>query len=488
VLQEWIAGTAADARANGIGVVDLCWAAARLAIEAGARAILAARNETPVGRLFARPVAGASNPAMRALELLAGRAPPPLDAADFATLGAAYPALLPAAGRKSSGAWFTPPALTEPTVRRTLEPLLRRVPTPRVGDLAVGAGSFLVATLRWLADHTDRPPAAIAAEQLFGIDADPTAVGLAAWTLREACGAAAPPLEVVEAHRQVGDGLRAGLGGKLDAVVGNPPWETLQSDRHGQVASPHDPRADAARRRELRAGFLHQGRGKLYTYRLFVERALQLLDVGGRLGMLVPASIYYDCDAASLRELLLQDNRWEWLFGFENRDRLFPIDSRYRFAALIAEKGSSTAAVQVAFRRADPAEWAAAAPRHLLYTVADLRRSSPRSGAFVELDDERDWRLEANAGGCLRPAGNAAASGDSTGAGCSSTAPRQRQTATFRAATESGVPLPGRRTCHSIKGPWCSICIRTRGPMRAATAARSSGDRRRTQTCSSRAT
>lgn len=382
------------ARREGITDADLRWAAARVVVETAAQAILAGAGERPAGRLFAQPVPEVTPAAGRALELLAAAPPPPeVAVADFAALGRLYPALLLTAARKSIGAWFTAPALADPTARRALAPLLHGDATPRIGDLAVGAGAFLLAALRVLAGHTGRPRAAIATSQLFGADTDPTAASLAAWALWEACGDARPPIAAVEANVRPGDGLSAWADGSFAAVLGNPPWDTLQSDRHGPTTELHDSRTGATRRQQLRQRFARQGRGKLYTYRLFVERAVQLLQTGGRLGLIVPASLWFDRDAAPLRELLLHDCRWEWLFGFENRRQLFPIDGRYRFGALIAEKGAATTAVRVAFRRLDAAEWAAEHPRHLAYAAADVRRLSPHSGAFVELDDERDFAL-----------------------------------------------------------------------------------------------
>src|SRR6185436_20912191 len=98
---------------------------------------------------------------------------------------------------------------------------------------------------------------------------------------------------------------------------------------------------DHARGSALRARFGHQGPGKLQTYRLFTEQAVTLLRPGGRLGLLLPASLWFDRGARPVRELLLDQCRWEWLFAFENRHALFPIDCRYRFGAVIAEKGGS---------------------------------------------------------------------------------------------------------------------------------------------------
>ncbi|MGE3174411.1 MAG: N-6 DNA methylase [Planctomycetota bacterium] len=374
-------GTAVDAAlaaaAPGGDHAGRRWTAARAVVAAAARARLQQQGRPVGGALFAAcDDAGLASP-------WAGPAP------TFAELGACYPALLSPADRKRGGAWFTAPELARPTTARTLGPLAD-ASALRIGDPAVGAGAFLLAALRERV-AAGRDPAAVAAEELFGLDLDPTAAQLAALALHEACGDAAPPLAAIERNVRAGDGLLEWDDGAFDAVLGNPPWETLQAPRPGR-----DPAAAArlaARIAALRRAFADQGRGKLYTYRLFVERALRLLRPGGRLGLVVPASLYFDRDAAPLRRRLLDECRWEWLFSFENRRRLFAIDGRYRFGPIVAEKGGRTDAVRTAFLRCDPADWAAPAPTCLVYRRADLALLSPGSGAFVAVSDERDLDL-----------------------------------------------------------------------------------------------
>ncbi|MFY9346096.1 MAG: hypothetical protein WAT39_26635, partial [Planctomycetota bacterium] len=217
---------------------------------------------------------------------------------------------------------------------------------------------------------------------LHGVDVDGTAAALAALAVWEEAGDRALDPLAIAAQIRAGDGLVDLVPGSFDAVLTNPPWETLQS---GPDA--------AARVAALRPRFRHQGRGKLFTYRLFVERAHELLRTGGRLGAIVPASLWFDRDAEPLRRLLLDECGWEWSFGMENRKRLFPIDSRYRFGIVIAQKGGATTAMKTAFGRADAGEWAAAEPPHVIYGRDELRAASPHSGAFVEVEHRTDLEL-----------------------------------------------------------------------------------------------
>ena len=73
--------------------------------------------------------------------------------------------------------------------------------------------------------------------------------------------------------------------------------------------------------------FRHQGSADINLYKAFLEQAHALLRGGGRLGFIVPSGLYSDHGTGGLRELFLDHCRWEWLFGFENRDGIFDIHS-----------------------------------------------------------------------------------------------------------------------------------------------------------------
>lgn len=136
--------------------------------------------------------------------------------------------------------------------------------------------------------------------------------------------------------------------------------------------------------------FRHQGSADLNSYKLFVELAHALLVDGGRLGMIVPSGLYTDKGTASLRELLLDSCRWEWLFGFDNRDEIFGIHRSFKFAAIVVEKASRTEEIRAAFMRRDLAEWDAAQPRTLAYSRRHVAQFCPSSKAILELNDHRD--------------------------------------------------------------------------------------------------
>jgi hypothetical protein len=139
--------------------------------------------------------------------------------ADPDALGAAYEALLAAGERRRSGVHYTPPALADEVVARTLGPLLEgadedadaarphdppsssRILALRICDPAAGTGALLLAAGRFLAsslaaawqrERTAESRVAdpmglardrVVSECLFGVDQDPAAATVARWAL-----------------------------------------------------------------------------------------------------------------------------------------------------------------------------------------------------------------------------------------------------------------------------------------------------------------
>ena len=139
--------------------------------------------------------------------------------------------------------------------------------------------------------------------------------------------------------------------------------------------------------------FRHRGEGKAYTYKLFLEQAHSLCIDRGRLGFVVPSGLYSDHGTAALRRLFLDRCRWEWLFGIENRDKVFPIDSRFKFNPIIVEKGGTTEAIRTAFMRRSLDDWEGADDLTTSYTRAQVERFSPRSHAILEIQSRPDLEI-----------------------------------------------------------------------------------------------
>ena len=139
--------------------------------------------------------------------------------------------------------------------------------------------------------------------------------------------------------------------------------------------------------------FCHQGSADLNLYKLFLEAAHALAGEGGRIGFLVPSGLYSDNGTGALRALFLERCRWEWLFGIENRAKIFPIDGRAKYNPVIIEKGGSTEAIQTAFMRRDLEDWERAEDLATPYTRAQVEQFSPRSRAILEIQSRRDLEI-----------------------------------------------------------------------------------------------
>lgn len=130
--------------------------------------------------------------------------------------------------------------------------------------------------------------------------------------------------------------------------------------------------------------------GRLFTYKLFLEKCYSILRDGGRLGLITPSGIYSDHWSQPLRELFLDACRWEWLFGFENREKVFDIDSRFKFNPIIVEKGGRTEAIRVGFMRRKIDDWENAESFVALYGRSQIEHFSPHSKAVLEIQSQRD--------------------------------------------------------------------------------------------------
>jgi hypothetical protein len=240
--------------------------------------------------------------------------------------------------------------------------------------------------------------------------------------------------------------------GGFDAVIGNPPWNTLSPDvkeffgtydptvfRKGVPKGAQDERKDELRedeevdvtwRREAR--FLHElsnyakpesGRFAWFTedgqlrkgdanvFRLFVERAHRLLRTGGRLSQVLPDSVYVSSPATGVREHLLHDGVLERCWVFENRKAIFPIHRSVKVVLLIAQRGGGpTEAFRAAFLTGKDAAGRERAigldalpdvladldERAPVLTLEQVRALAPATLAFPELQTALDAEIVAH--------------------------------------------------------------------------------------------
>jgi hypothetical protein len=213
----------------------------------------------------------------------------------------------------------------------------------------------------------------------------------------------------------------------FDAVVGNPPWDIIKPNSR-EFFSNYEPRfrklpkqiaqqkmdelcqdnAIAAAWREYSAKiegqsrfirsstiYQHYGGGDLNSYKVFLERFLQLTKHGGVTALVVPSGLTTDEGSTQLRKLLFDDTRILCWYSFENRQKVFPIDSRFKFILLAAEKGSKTESFPCFFYRHDLADLETEHRRELkLEMPLELvRRFSPETLSIMEFRSRRDLEI-----------------------------------------------------------------------------------------------
>ncbi len=154
----------------------------------------------------------------------------------------------------------------------------------------------------------------------------------------------------------------------FDCVLGNPPWERIkvQEKEFFQQKAPTIANAkNAAQRKKLIASLTetdealsrqfktakrtsectskfirNSGRfpltssGDVNTYAIFAEHACQLVCSMGRTGIIVPSGIATDKTTADFFKNIVDGQRLVSLFDFENRMKLFPIHSSFKFCLL----------------------------------------------------------------------------------------------------------------------------------------------------------
>lgn len=198
--------------------------------------------------------------------------------------------LVPSDERRRSGSNYTPRSLTEPIVRKTLEPILKRLampgrdgvatsPTPeqildlKVCDPAMGSGAFLVEACRQLAEKLvdawhahgklpqEIPPdedellyakRLIAQRCLYGVDKNPMAADLAKLSMWLATLAKDHPFTFLDHSFRAGDSLV----GLTKAQIASFTWEPgggVQKQLWAQLIEPRIEAALAARREILSA-------------------------------------------------------------------------------------------------------------------------------------------------------------------------------------------------------------------------------------------
>ena len=209
-----------------------------------------------------------------------------------------YASAQPANRRKALAMYFTPPPLSEYVLDR-LEHFGVDFGTGRFIDPSAGGASFIGPIASRMQTNGATPKQVLAS--LSGIEIDPALAEFARVAATSVIRQDAADLVVT------GNGLELGELGTYDAVIGNPPYRVLsQAER----------RCMPEWAKETLGTYAN-------LYALFIMRAIQLLNEGGVLALLVPTSFIAGQYFRQLRHYLTSQSRVLAIDTFSQRNKMF---------------------------------------------------------------------------------------------------------------------------------------------------------------------
>jgi len=125
--------------------------------------------------------------------------------------------------------------------------------------------------------------------------------------------------------------------GGFDAIVGNPPYEIISVKESGI----EDRKAEQRYFRRI----YRTCRGKINTYRLMLERGLNLLSANGALGFIMPATLIADSTATDLRRMALDTSKIIHAVLIPENARIFQ-NVTQALLILVLRKGRKTTKLQ----------------------------------------------------------------------------------------------------------------------------------------------
>lgn len=137
--------------------------------------------------------------------------------------------------------------------------------------------------------------------------------------------------------------------------------------------------------------FKYQGGGDLNKYKLFSEISYSLIKDGGRLGFITPSNIYSDKGTEDIRRKFINDSQWEWIFSFENKNKIFNIHRSFKFCIIIINKiNRINDSIKCAFMQHDIENWNNAEKCYMEYPLERIQQFSPYNGIIVEVETLKD--------------------------------------------------------------------------------------------------
>jgi Alw26I/Eco31I/Esp3I family type II restriction m6 adenine DNA methyltransferase len=248
--------------------------------------------------------------------------------------------------------FFTPDWIAGQLAAMALDSIIQSYSPRKIGshlrilDPACGSGRLLMACLDRLLSRlcvSGRPRAERARELIpavvRGVDINPFAAALARSFLWMVADPRLGSFDGLERVIVVGDALAgplrggsrsrgvvnwekvfpdemSGGGSGFSVVIGNPPFEVLKGFGKRQGLKNYVERI-------RKSGYNLALSGNLNTYRLFLERSLEMLAPGGRLAFVLPVGFLMDRTAAPLRTHMLKSGWIEQVAVYPESSRVF---------------------------------------------------------------------------------------------------------------------------------------------------------------------
>ncbi len=218
----------------------------------------------------------------------------------------------------------------------------------------------------------------------------------------------------------------------FDAVLGNPPWEGIDTSNKEFFASFDFSILDIATDAQFRSlisrlladpliqqrrtayeedinalkntsrallEYVNLGRERASAatpdmYQCFAERSSQLVKHEGYVGLVLPYAFHANESATGLRRLYLNEMGLRCCFSFENRRQLFEIHRSFKFALIIAFRRGPTTTFPCAFYLHDD-DWLFGdrGNRELSYSLDFVRRTGGEYLNFLELTTLNDLEV-----------------------------------------------------------------------------------------------
>ena len=127
-------------------------------------------------------------------------------------------------------------------------------------------------------------------------------------------------------------------------------------------------------------------------YRLILERILELVATNGMISVLLPSAILSSRGAKALRKHLLQHKILS-IYEFENKKKIFPIDTRIRFVLLAVQNVKSNVDISAAFYLQDVGKLDNITKESFLFPKDTICATSPTQSIICAARDKQDIKI-----------------------------------------------------------------------------------------------